>query len=906
VLYALDERLGRLAGDLVAGVTARARATVAAFAVGTAALLAFAVSHLGFNTDENELFSGSLPSFERRAEYYRLLPILADPIVVVLDGATVDLAERAAADLGARLATRTDLYARVHRPDGGAFIEEHGLLYLPDRELEALLDNLVSLQPYLAELSRDPSLRGFLELLADASGAAARGEFDGVELAGVFERIEASATDLLAGDAVPLSWAEVLNESDPGRRGRRRFLILEPIVDFSRLSPAEPNLLEVRRAASELGLEPARGVRLRTTGTLPLAYEEMEQVSAQTTLAGLSAFVLVAVLLVAGLRSLRLVLASLATLIAGLIWTTAFAAAAIGYVNLISIAFAVLFIGLSIDFAIHLCVCFRDGRAAGLPAREALVEAARSVGGALVLCAVTTAVGFYAFLPTTFAGVAELGTIAGTGILISLFANLTLLPALVALAPPAALPPPWRLPAAVARALDFPVRRPRTVLLGAIALGLAAAAALPAIRFDPNPLRVRDPATGSVSVLREMLEDGDALPWNMNALAGDLASAEALAERLEALPAVASTITLADYLPENQDAKLAMIRETAYLVLPTLAEGPTVPAPTAEERRRALDALCAELAGLEQATSGTRLAVATARLRAALDRLHRAPPGGDLDAALGELERLLLDTLPGRLDGLRQALGAGPVALADLPADLRDRMQADDGRLRIEIYPQGDLDDVGELHAYVDSVQALAPDAFGEALIILESGRIVVEAFRQALLLAALAILALLFLLWRSPRDVALVAAPMLLATLLTGAGAILLGIPFNFANAIVLPLLLGIGVDSGIHLVHRARTQRIPGGNLLRTGTARGVLLSALTTLASFGTLALSSHGGMASLGRLLALGLLLILSASLIVLPALVRLIHGPPAPMPPADPRRGGADPPPAHYHPPRIRP
>ena len=166
------------------------------------------------------------------------------------------------------------------------------------------------------------------------------------------------------------------------------------------------------------------------------------------------------------------------------------------------------------------------------------------------------------------------------------------------------------------------------------------------------------------------------------------------------------------------------------------------------------------------------------------------------------------------------------------------------------------------------------PNAYGEGLLIVESGRVVIRSLQQALITAAMVILLILLIVWRSLRDSALVIAPLILASVLTVASSVLFGITFNFANVIIIPLLLGMGIDSGIHMVHRVREGELPGGNLLRTGTARAVFLSAITTIASFGTLAFSSHLGIASLGQLLTLGIALVLVCNLLVLPALVRV--------------------------------
>jgi predicted RND superfamily exporter protein len=260
------------------------------------------------------------------------------------------------------------------------------------------------------------------------------------------------------------------------------------------------------------------------------------------------------------------------------------------------------------------------------------------------------------------------------------------------------------------------------------------------------------------------------------------------------------------------------------------------------------------------------------RLAAALDRfVGRVESAPDPDAEVRRLERNMLGELPQWIDELQQALHPETVTVAALPADLRARYVAADGRARVEIFPAGNLSERGALEAFVSSVQALEPHTAGYAIEIVESSRAIVLALKQAFTTALVVVAALLLFLWRSVRDTALVLASLVLAALMTAAATVLLDLPFNFADVIVLPLLLGIGVDSGIHLVHRYRESG-DTATILHSSTARAVLFSALTTIASFSSLAFSSHLGMASLGQLLALGLIFTLIANLVFLPALL----------------------------------
>ena len=221
---------------------------------------------------------------------------------------------------------------------------------------------------------------------------------------------------------------------------------------------------------------------------------------------------------------------------------------------------------------------------------------------------------------------------------------------------------------------------------------------------------------------------------------------------------------------------------------------------------------------------------------------------------------------------LATSLEAGEITRDDLPADLVKQWVSTDGHYRVTVFPRENLNDQAAMRRFVTAVHTVAPDAIGFPVIYLEAGDAVVKAFKQAFLMALVAVTVLLLILLRPKADTILVLTPLLLAGVLTGAASVVLDIPFNFANVIALPLLLGVGVDSGIHMVHRMRAAPPASGQMLETSTARAVLYSSLTTICSFGNLAVSPHRGMASMGALLTIGIGFTLLCTLVVLPALM----------------------------------
>jgi len=236
------------------------------------------------------------------------------------------------------------------------------------------------------------------------------------------------------------------------------------------------------------------------------------------------------------------------------------------------------------------------------------------------------------------------------------------------------------------------------------------------------------------------------------------------------------------------------------------------------------------------------------------------------------LEHSLLDSLPGRLDSLAASLEADTVDKSSLPSDLSSRWVGLNGRYLLEISPVENLKDNDALERFVEQLQSKFPNVIGSPVVSVEAGHAVVSAFKQAFMTALIVILLLLFILLDSRRDALLIMIPLLMAALLTAGTSLLFSIPLNFANIIALPLLLGIGVDSGIHILHRFRTAPPKNGIILATSSARAVLVSALTTIVSIGNLAFSSHLGTASMGKLLTIGISMTLLCTLIILPSLL----------------------------------
>jgi hopanoid biosynthesis associated RND transporter like protein HpnN len=831
------------------------------------AVLAFLVigSRFDMTTDTAALISPDVDWRKQERAMEAAFPQLKDVMLVVVDGDTPERAEDGAAKLAARLAADRAHFRLVSRPDGGAFFAREGLLFGSREDVRQATAALIEAQPLLGPLAADPSLRG-------VDGAIST-MLDGVEAkSATLDQIDrpmralAEATERsLDGKPVSFSWQRLFaSGAGPLAPPTRRLILAQPVLDYGGLMPGEAASEAVRAAGQALGLDAAHGVSVRLTGEVPLADEEFATLQENIGAVGLVMLAAMLVTLWFATRSVRLVAAILGTIMVGLVVTLAVGLLAVGRLNLISIAFSPLFVGLGVDFGIQICVRYNAERARGIEPFPALQAAATALGAPLLLAAGAVFLGFGAFLPTAYVGIAELGVIAGLGMVIALALSVTLLPALVLLLRPGV--PKREVGFAQLAPADRFLERHRKAVLWAFGVSMVVSIGLlPWVVFDFNPLHLRDPDAPSMRVLADLTRDPDRTPNTIDVLAPNPDATVTLVRRLSALPEVSQVISVDSFVPGDQPAKLALIQDASLLLDVTLNPLDAASPPSDAELVVSLRQVAARL----KAVAGRgRGAVDARRLGAAFDRLASSTP-----AQRGAVNALLSAPLLVMLDQVRAALQAEPVTRATLPPELVRDWIAPDGRARLQVFPNGDGNDNRVIRRFRAAVATVTPAISGLPVATQAAASTVAGAFVQAGVIAFLLVSLLLFLVLRDVREVAFTLAPVILSIFLTLATCVVIGQPINFANIIAFPLLFGVGVAFHIYFVMAWR-----GGatDLLQSSLARAVLFSALATGTAFGSLWLSHHPGTASMGKILMISLAWTLVCALVFEPALL----GPPA--------------------------
>jgi hypothetical protein len=537
-----------------------------------------------------------------------------------------------------------------------------------------------------------------------------------------------------------------------------------------------------------------------------------------------------------------------------------------GSFNLLSVAFAVLFVGLGVDFGIQFSVRYRSERFKDDNLPAALAMAAHHVAVPLSLAAMATAAGFMSFLPTDYLGLSELGQIAGVGMLVAFLSSITVLPALLSLINP----PGEKEPVGYAflAPVDHFLEKHRVIIIvGTLLVAVAGLPLLYFLKFDFNPINLRSKQAESIATFLDLRKDPNTGANAIDVMTNSDENARAIAAKLEKVPEVLRVMSLETFVPEDQPAKLKLIAEGAKVLNPALnpdsIDAPPSDAENVEALKQTVESL-RRAAGEAKDGDKNPGAVASRRLADALSKLAASD-----QATREKAQAIFVDPLKIVLDQLKKSLQAQPISLKTLPPDLVNAWKTKDGLQRVEALPRGDPNDNDTLRTFANAVLHAEPEAIGGPVSILKSGDTVVDAFIHAGLYALLVIGLLLWLALRRITDVLLTLVPLLVAGAVTLEICVLIGLPLNFANIVALPLLLGVGVAFKIYYVTAWRAGRT---NLLQSSLTRAIFFSALTTATAFGSLWLSSHPGTASMGKLLALSLVTTLAAVLLFQPALM----------------------------------
>lgn len=818
-------------------------------------LSALAATRLGVDTDSSKMIAPHLPAQQRALALNAEFPHLKSSIAVVVSSGSGDAADAAAAELVRQLNARGDVIESVFAPSVHPFLMAHGYLFRTTEEVDSNFTRLVKSANLLARLRGDQTVTTFFDALNEAATLTERAEISSEALDRLYAETATVLEARTAGKSHGFAWSSVLEEESDLDRVTR-VISVRPQLEPGRLSPAKPALQALEEIIAALPDEITGPVRIGVTGEPALRSQELQSVIGSIGLSLALSLVLVGIILAVGLKSIAQAGLALGSLVISLIITTGFAALAVGALNLVSVAFIVLMVGLGIDFAIHVLAHIAEQRRHGSATEAAVCLTGQRTGLALTLSAVTTSLAFIAFAVTDFDGMTQLGLIGAAGVLVAFVVSITFIPAALGMWPDIAGD---RVKIEPQGATARSRLRPAFPMI-IIAAGIAAVLPASQVRFDADPMGLRDQASPAVRTFRALAEMPETTPYRASVLASSASEAVAFTTAFEGQDFIGDAVSINDLIPKDQERKLDLL-DFAY---PSIAHAVSGTATELVSKVKggpdAMTRLVQRLDGGDD-TSG--------RLREALSA-YRASRTDDTDR---DLQQDLFRYFPMLIARLGLMLESDFVDPGTLPAQLRERFVSENGVYRVEVLPQEDVGFPAALERFVTAATEINPAIAGGPIQLYAAAGTVSNAIMMAMLFAALATTGLAIFATRRISETLAILVPLLFAGVMTAGASVLLGMPFNYANVIVLPLLLGIGIDSGIHIALRER--RAPGA-VFTTSTPRAVIISALTTMAAFGTLALSDHRGTASMGILLAIAMLAAICSVLALTPTIIRWLQ------------------------------
>ncbi|OBT13439.1 hypothetical protein A9264_07155 [Vibrio sp. UCD-FRSSP16_10] len=743
-------------------------------------------------------------------------------VQVVVSSKDIEQAKRATKKL-THAFEQQPLFSHVFAPSTLPWFERNALGFVSDSEFQGMKDNLALLLPSIVASRDKQSLSAYLGALNTQLSSSEFNE----------QQIQVLIKPLLESLSYQdVNWHSLLLPQATVPNGY--VISLNAVPDLRQSEPNKYIMMTVREVISSVGM--SADVMVRVTGQTALDFDEIQDANDSIALAGLISLVSLVVILAVGIRSLRIIIASYLAVVVGLIWTLAAGLAVVGAFNTISIVFMVIFIGLGVDFAIHLSLHIYEQRLKGHNNQDSLVQSIQHCISPLSLCALSSAIAFLSFYPTAYIGLGELGVISAIGMVLGLLATFLVIPLFFQFFgyPKVRRDRAKRSKLALKLSEYIQAKHKKIILLTLGGVIVTTYASMQ-VQFDFSTLILKNKNSESVETMQWLQDHKLGSSYQLLAVAKDEQQAQMWQQQLLKQPEVASVISASSFLPTHLSERALQLQQL-------------------------FDAQHQQQHSKIKPMTWKAFSEKYAQL------LPVSIEANNLD------EQALKQHLKTNIESLLSlaAIGNNSVVTVDeLPIKIRENYINEQGQWLVSVMPAGDMRDVSTVNAFIEAVQSIAPQATGRALAEQQVGKTVIKAFYIAIGLSVISITIILLLSVSYKRDVLFIFIPLLLTTSTTLAISHWLGQSLNMANIIVIPLIFGLGVDNGIHIVKRFRHEQTIT-RFFSSSTPKATLISCLTSIATFGSLILAEHQGMHSIGVLLTIALSAILCFSLLILPA------------------------------------
>ena len=854
---------------------------------------------LTFKTGRGDLVAKGLPYVKLYEEYRDQFEDLEGMVIVAESESPEKMAEFAET-LAAKLKVRPDLFSQVIYKFDTSYFRSRFLLYLDPPDLESLQTKLEEHQNFIESVNASPGLNPLLNeinreissgmvdsLMTDFLGGDDAEEEekknDKNDLNLLIRIIKEMNRSLKKNYHYKSPWQSLFNSGEESLREKGYlvsknekllFILAVPNEDETSFTGYKDSVYSARELIAEVKKDfPSISVGL--TGEDVISTDEMITTQKDVELASKIALGGVALLFIIAFKGIVKPLLAVFSLLIALAWSLGFTSLTVGHLNILSVVFTTILIGLGIDFGIHILERYKEERKEGDDISTALQKTLQGTGQGNFSGAITTAMAFGAMVLTDFIGIVELGWIAGWGILFCMIAMVLLLPALVT------LEEKWRKPV-YTKSVEKPITASiswldrffshyKLIITACCMLVLLSSLALRTAHFDYNLLNLQTKGTEAVKYEMRILENAGRSAWSAAMLADTLEEVRQKETQLKTLPTIENVESIAAMVPKHQEENLQYVRENLSPLLSELYV-------EEEDESFSLKALTKTLKRIRfklQGREGKEDKVAQAARE--IDKFFKEVESVEEDLAEAQLqefsEELFVD-YRGLMADLKKNAEPKLVEISKIPKSLRDRYISKQGKYLITIFPSVDIWNLDERNRYLKDLRSVDANVTGSAVHMFNSTRLMTEGYINGGIYAMTAIIIYVFIVFRNPRTVFFILLPVIAGSIWTVGIMELTGLKLNMANLVILPLILGIGVVNGIHITHRYREEKDKNSVVLGKSTGQAVILSSLTTMIGFGSMMVADHYGVFSLGLVLTLGVFCCLVASITFLPALLKL--------------------------------
>ena len=841
----------------------------------TLAASCFVYKNISINTSNTDLLSKELTFRKNDIAFTKEFPQFSNNIMVVIDAKKSDIAKDIASSFYKEIKKKEgELFNDIFYPEELDFFKKNGFMYLSEEEIEEKLDQMTSYQPFISRLSKDQTLYGLLNTINFFLSADLNDSY--------IEKINKLLTKL--NERGSLTWGDIFSNNK--KSNYREIIHLQPILNFSNFFPSKDSLAFLEKKIKNIKDQYQHinyrdfsnnfNFNIRLTGPVPMEQDELNTLGGGAKIGVIISLILVSILLLYAFKNKYLFLGSVLTLIIGLIWTTAFALLFFKELNLISIAFAILFIGLGIDFSIHYGLRTYEFLRHSMintystkdKETEIITNTSRSITKALFLTAMAIAIGFFSFAFTSFKGLAQLGVIAGTGMFISLFLTLLFLPSFLILKKGELHTDTYF---TTTKKSDFQFTHfmfffnRNSIIFFSLSLVFFCFSILNLknIQFNNDPLKLRNQTSTSVETMNELIKDKDINPHSVDILVKNFSMGNELKSKISNLKEVKKVTSFRDLIPENQEKKIEILNQfKIFFPEIDLKEPKVLNQDFFDDEKRKINESLVSIE--DKIYSKYKDKIDIENIKKLKDKINSHK---NVDTFIN-LEKQYFYFFKKSIKKFTESLKVKRILENDIPDSLKARYVGKSGEIRLGIVPFKNLNDQANKKRFIESVYEVAPNVSGGAFTTYEAGKTIIQSFKEAMIISICLTTLFLFFALRNFKKVFIVFINLVAALLFSLSFLTLSGLNLNFANIIALPLLFGLGAATSIQTILRTEKFKTLDDYFANSTTPRAIIFSLLTTLGTFFVLTLSSHVGTASMGKLLIISLFSIFLANLTIL--------------------------------------